>query len=250
MRYIIIILIFFSSNIGAQYIVNLANSGFSSDLDVKIEEGILYADIDVELSESVLYEDFTIGFTTSIERADVVISNSSIYSDISIFLSESIYPDLTVDVSESQLYEDIGIEVKRSGYVDYLVFSADENLTREKLVAALLPIINAYLEYEFDEIPFWSKENGIGEPEDEYKPTLYCCPAMDHWISSIQGRILKLEDGSLWVIYEQDAYESSLWLPIDDIIVEPTDIYGHYFLHKYDDLSDSYETVRAICVED
>src|SRR5205085_2528694 len=41
-----------------------------------------------------------------------------------------------------------------------------------------------------------------------------------HWIESItsDGKIIKLEDGSVWQVDDVDAVDSSLWLPASEII--------------------------------
>jgi hypothetical protein len=42
-----------------------------------------------------------------------------------------------------------------------------------------------------------------------------------HWIDAVlaDGKILKLEDGSLWKVDPTDTITASLWLPISDVIV-------------------------------
>lgn len=42
-----------------------------------------------------------------------------------------------------------------------------------------------------------------------------------HWIESVSGngKVVKLEDGSLWQVSDLDVITSSLWLPISDVIV-------------------------------
>jgi hypothetical protein len=42
-----------------------------------------------------------------------------------------------------------------------------------------------------------------------------------HWIESVaaDGRIIKLEDGSIWEVDPVDVIDSALWLPISDIVV-------------------------------
>ena len=42
-----------------------------------------------------------------------------------------------------------------------------------------------------------------------------------HWIDEVlaDGRIIKLEDGSLWEVDSIDTVTSSIWLPTSDIIV-------------------------------
>ena len=41
-----------------------------------------------------------------------------------------------------------------------------------------------------------------------------------HWVDSVSnnGQIVKLEDGSIWEVDAVDAIDSSLWLPITDIV--------------------------------
>ena len=41
-----------------------------------------------------------------------------------------------------------------------------------------------------------------------------------HWVESVSddGQIVKLEDGSIWEVDSVDAIDSSLWLPITDIV--------------------------------
>jgi|GEM_PF-2056902 len=40
-----------------------------------------------------------------------------------------------------------------------------------------------------------------------------------HWINSVEngGKIIKLEDGSIWEVNDTDTADSSLWLPVSDI---------------------------------
>ena len=42
-----------------------------------------------------------------------------------------------------------------------------------------------------------------------------------HWIEAVldDGRLIKLEDGSLWQVDPIDRVTSSIWLPISDIII-------------------------------
>lgn len=41
-----------------------------------------------------------------------------------------------------------------------------------------------------------------------------------HWVDSVSndGQIVKLEDGSIWEVDAVDAIDSSLWMPITDIV--------------------------------
>jgi hypothetical protein len=42
-----------------------------------------------------------------------------------------------------------------------------------------------------------------------------------HWIDAVldDGRIVKLEDGSVWEVDDVDQIDSALWLPTEDIVV-------------------------------
>jgi hypothetical protein len=42
-----------------------------------------------------------------------------------------------------------------------------------------------------------------------------------HWIDDVMddGRLIKLEDGSLWEVDEIDTVDSALWLPASDVVV-------------------------------
>jgi hypothetical protein len=59
-----------------------------------------------------------------------------------------------------------------------------------------------------------------------------------HWIEAVldDGRLIKLEDGSLWQVDSIDTVTSSIWLPISDII-----ICGNKLVNE-----DDNETVHAL----
>lgn len=42
-----------------------------------------------------------------------------------------------------------------------------------------------------------------------------------HWIKSVidDGKIIQLEDGSLWEVSDIDTVDSALWLPISNIVI-------------------------------
>jgi hypothetical protein len=42
-----------------------------------------------------------------------------------------------------------------------------------------------------------------------------------HWIDAVldDGRLIRLEDGSLWEVDPIDTVTSSIWLPVSDIII-------------------------------
>jgi hypothetical protein len=42
-----------------------------------------------------------------------------------------------------------------------------------------------------------------------------------HWIQKVldDGRLIRLEDGSLWLVDPSDRITAALWLPVTDVIV-------------------------------
>ena len=65
-----------------------------------------------------------------------------------------------------------------------------------------------------------------------------------HWVSQVmdRGRVVKLEDGSLWEVAPLDRLDSALWLPVTDITV--TD--GDDLLYPYKLINtDDHEVVNA-----
>jgi hypothetical protein len=52
-------------------------------------------------------------------------------------------------------------------------------------------------------------------------PAMYVTPSSGHWVTGTidQGKMVKLEDGSLWEIGPLNRIDSSLWLPADHVIV-------------------------------
>lgn len=49
---------------------------------------------------------------------------------------------------------------------------------------------------------------------------MYLNSGEDQYITDIiDGEIIKLDDGSLWQVEESDVFVSSIWIPIDDVVV-------------------------------
>ena len=60
-----------------------------------------------------------------------------------------------------------------------------------------------------------------------------------HWIgSNADGKIITLEDGSIWQIAELDQIDTQLWLPVTDITVisdrSPVGEYKYILINKDD----------------
>lgn len=55
---------------------------------------------------------------------------------------------------------------------------------------------------------------------DQQKPAMHNC-SDGHWISSVSnnGKIVVLEDGSVWQIDDVDKIESMLWLPTENVLI-------------------------------
>ena len=70
----------------------------------------------------------------------------------------------------------------------------------------------------------------------EFSGQIYTGTTKGHWVSEKidEGRIIKLEDGSLWEISPLDRIETMLWLVTDDISVigSANPFYPYYLLHK------------------
>ena len=72
----------------------------------------------------------------------------------------------------------------------------------------------------------WSIEKHLGtvdleQPNKESQPAGYAGVGSGHWIQSVStgGKIIKLEDGSLWEISPIDTIYTGIWLPISNITV-------------------------------
>jgi len=66
-----------------------------------------------------------------------------------------------------------------------------------------------------------TKSQGAGAPRRRGGRTATLGCEAGHWIDSVaaDGRIIKLEDGSIWEVDPVDAIDSALWLPVTDIVV-------------------------------
>lgn len=128
-----------------QYTAKVTDGKSYADLDVRISDDVYMEDLGVEIGYDIFMEDFTIGFTNSKSQATVIITDT--YSaDFEVNMTSSSYADLDIEASDDVYMEDIGIEIKKSGYVDYLVYSEIDLMSIEVLVCALLPIINSHLD--------------------------------------------------------------------------------------------------------
>lgn len=124
------------------------------DISVKIGTSVSYPDIRVQIGENISYDDFTVGVTSNKSKADFVIVKSKNQADKTVRASENVsYPDIRIQASDNVSYPDVRIEIKKSGTVNYLVYTEKTFMSMNDLVIALLPVINKHLDYKFKDIP-------------------------------------------------------------------------------------------------
>lgn len=138
------------------------------DISVKIGDNVSYPDVRIKIGENISYEDFTVGITNQKSQANFIITTSKYRADKTIRANENIsYPDLRIKVGENISYPDVRIEIKKSGTVDYIVYTEKAFMTMEDLIIALLPAINKEMDYELEDIPTISGDgSGMGVPEE------------------------------------------------------------------------------------
>lgn len=145
-------------NVNAQFEIKLTES-YSSDIDVRFTESY-NADIDIRFVDSEHQADFTVGFTNNKSDATVSLSKDGYSADLNAKISESYNADIDIRITDSY-NADVDIMIKKSGIVDYLIFS-DEWPDRKEVIVACLPIINANSNKisKVEKIPFFFKNCG------------------------------------------------------------------------------------------
>lgn len=151
----------------AQYAAKVNEGKADGDINIKISSDVHFEDLSVKVSHNVDFEDITIRFTDFEREADLIISDSS-KPDFKVNMVSN-FEDLVILTSNNINFEDIGIEIRKSGRVDYLVYSDLDLLSREMLVCAMLPIINLHLD-EKDKlkgIPTYKKRSNTRYTDNE-----------------------------------------------------------------------------------
>nr|MBC8213467.1 hypothetical protein [Candidatus Neomarinimicrobiota bacterium] len=69
------------------------------------------------------------------------------------------YPDLRLRVGDDVSYPDLRIEIRKSGTVDYIVYTEKDFISLRDIVIALLPAINHHTEYENDDLKELFEDN-------------------------------------------------------------------------------------------
>ncbi len=122
------------------------------DFSVRISDDVSYPDITIRIGSDVSYEDFTVGVTSDKSQAQFIISESR-YSDYTVRADDDVsYPDLSIRAGDDVSYPDVTIEIRKSGTVDYVVYTEKDFITLRDIVIALLPAINYETEFKFEEI--------------------------------------------------------------------------------------------------
>lgn len=225
-----------------QYTAKVTEGKYSADLDVKISDNVYFKDLEVEISNNVNFEDFTIGFTNSKNKADVIISDK--YSaDFEVNIKSS-FADIVIEVSDNVYSEDIGIEIRESGYVDYLVYSDLDSLSKEMLVCALLPIINLHLDEDdrLEDVPIYKAPNSKYDTWDNNSE--FVEPVI---ISQIDGEfegwegetIFRLMNGQVWQQSSYDYMYHYAYMPEVEIYETKNG-----YIMKVEDVEETIDVVR------
>lgn len=149
-RFTLVILLLLQFSLRGQiYTVNVDKDIWSPDARIQIAKDVFYPDLKVLFGTSVLYPNISVGLTDSRYNADFIITDS--YSDVNIQYDENTWsPDLSIMYGEDILYPDFSVRWVKSGTVNYLIYADDDFLTPQKIICALLPLINAEMDFQFD----------------------------------------------------------------------------------------------------
>lgn len=238
----IFVLVVFCIPTYGQYIAKVTKGKSYADLDVKISDDVNMEDLGVEIGEDVYMEDFTIGFTSSRSKADVIISDS--YSaDFEVNIKDS-YADIDIEASDDVNMEDIGIEIRKSGYIDYLIYNETEYLTVEVLVCALLPIINLHLDNDdkLEGVPIYKAPNSQYDTQNNtsefVKPII--TSQIDGEFDGWEGEtIFKLMNGQIW---QQSSYAYMYhYAYMPEVEIYET---KNGYIMKVEDVEETIEVIR------
>lgn len=156
---IIAIIIIFGDPAIAQLSFRIESNILYPDLSVRISKNVIFPDIRVKIGESVLFENFTVGITSNRNQADFIITTSR-YPELTVRVSENIlFPDISIKAGENVLFADVTIKIKKTGTVDYIVYTEKSYISVTDLVVALLPAINKEMDYKFKKIPIYVEES-------------------------------------------------------------------------------------------
>jgi hypothetical protein len=238
----VLIAALFCSNVNSQYTAKVTNGKSYVDLNVKISDDAFSADLGVEISYDVFSEDFTIGFTDTKTKADVIISDS--YSADFEVNMKSNFPDINIKASDDVFSEDIAIKIKKSGYVDYLVYNEMDLLCTETLVCALLPIINLHLDKDdrLEGVPIYKARNSQYDTDNNSSKFVepIITSQIDGEFEGWEGEtIFKLTNGQIW---QQSSYDYTYhYAYMPEIEIYET---KNGFILKVEDVDDTIEVVR------
>lgn len=157
-HFIIGLLLFTSCTLQAQVSSYIDDDISYPDFSVRISDNVSYPDIAIRIGSDVSYEDFTVGVTSDKSQAQFIISKSR-YSDYTVRADEDVsYPDLSIRAGDNVSYPDMTIEIRKSGTVDYVVYTEKDFITLRDIVIAILPAINYESEFKFKEVNELFKE--------------------------------------------------------------------------------------------
>ena len=138
----------------------------SNHLDVRFTNS-RYADLDIRFVESEYSADFTVGFTNTKSKANIAVTNSS-SADLNVSLIDAFSGNADLDVRiTNNSSADLDIMIKKSGTVDYLIYSheffdgEDYMMDKEEIIVACLPIIKCFKDdLNAEKIPLYIEDCG------------------------------------------------------------------------------------------
>lgn len=149
-RFTIVLLLFLQFSMQGQiYTAKVDKDMWSPDVRVQISKDLFNPDVTIQFGSSIPNPDISIGLTDNRYNADFVITDS--YVDVNIQYDDDIWsPDFSIKYGDNFYYPDFSIKWVKSGTVNYLIYTNQDFLTPEEIICALLPMINAKMEFQFD----------------------------------------------------------------------------------------------------
>ena len=245
--------IFIGFTLQSQYSISTTGIPSTADLSVAIGESIRGAKMKVMIGQDLNTSNFSIGFTNNPPDADVTIIDAKTETDLKIIKTRLSNSNISVQYGESIINPDVRINVIESGEVDYLIYYETEEFNVESVVMGLLPLINAELGYKYDMIPYYGPEGGPPQQGTQQsttiQPLIYKNMNVAHWIISIDGGVIQLDDRVYFYVYDDDRYILQQWREKNDVVVSPTTVPGHYYITRNGGIYKEDDTLRAVCFQ-
>lgn len=144
--FLLLLLFLFASFSATAQVSFLIDDDFNgADLKIEIDEDQSFADIKLKIGEDISFADFTIGFAFSPGEADFVIRKYA-GADYRIQAGHDVsFADIKIQAGEDVSFDDLKIEIRKTGTVDYLIYTEKAYISLEEIVIAILPAVNFHL---------------------------------------------------------------------------------------------------------